>query len=157
MDASPKLQASVSPQCYHSVADVGGSRRDVNTGTCRTLVTRQRLRRAHPTHPRQLRPSAPVRSSHSRCFFPSARAVSFSHRSPTCSWRLAGCWVLGGESNRCALLATGLRPPASEPRGGKGAKAEELRLVALWSFIGALKCKFASVAPVGGSGGGGRD
>lgn len=124
MNPSSKLCASASPQCCHSTADVGGSTRDVNTGTCRTLVTRRR-RRAHPASARRHLPLASPEPARER---PRSR-LSFLPRSLLFPWAGARCRRVAGSegvvSGRCALLHKWL------PNPGKETEAKELRRFAL--------------------------
>ncbi|XP_077861055.1 uncharacterized protein LOC144341459 isoform X1 [Macaca mulatta] len=124
MNPSSKLCASASPQCCHSTADVGGSTRDVNTGTCRTLVTRRR-RRAHPASARRHLPLASPEPARERprsrlSFLP--RSLLFPRAGARCR-RVAGSE--GVVSGRCALLHKWL------PNPGKETEAKELRRFAL--------------------------
>ncbi|XP_042811854.1 uncharacterized protein LOC122230196 [Panthera leo] len=92
----------------------GSSTRDVNTGTCRTLVTRRR--RAHPVRARRLRPSASPALACKRPragLCPSFRAASFSQ---DWSRQLAAvCWLWRpSECQVCLAVQV-----ASESREGR--------------------------------------
>ncbi|XP_033075828.1 uncharacterized protein LOC117088879 [Trachypithecus francoisi] len=137
MNPSPKLCASASPQCCHSTADVGGSTRDVNTGTCRTLVTRRRRRRAHPASARRHLPLASPEPARERprsrlSFLP--RILLFPRAGARCR-RVAGSE--GVETGRCALLHRWLQNP------GKETEAEELRRFALQPTPGKVQTNWA--------------